>query len=353
MKMIDKVLQRPELESEPPVLIDVGASGGLHAAWRDLAKYSVCIAFDPDDREMRVDTRANREYRKLHLYNRALTADTDGVSDFYLTKEPACSSLLPPRTEKLAAWEFADRFAVVGKSSVRTIHLQSVLQELKIEQVDWFKTDSQGTDLRLFQSLGEPRMRRVLVAEFEPGILDCYRGEDKLWQLISSMDNLNLWMADIDFGGSQRIRKSMMTGFRRFEREYLVHLLKPAPCWAEVTYLNGFADSDFRLRDYLLGWVCATVKGQHGFALELAVLARERFDDGFCEELEQHSIRAIRKGYWNVFAYFPLAARVFRRWRKRKRHENGSLPRRTAPPAAGRLKVFESECSPTPDKQEP
>jgi hypothetical protein len=321
--MIEKVLQRPEFDLQPPVLIDVGASGGLHGAWKDLARYAVCIAFDADAREMSQAPRGATGYRQLHVIDRALTTGEQGVADFYLTKEPACSSLLPPSTEKLAAWQFADRFSVVQKSTVRTIHLRAVLQELKIEHVDWFKADSQGTDLRLFQSLGS-LMNRALVAEFEPGIIDSYRGEDKLWQLMCAMDSLNFWMADIEFLGSQRIRQSCLMDFRDFERNYLIHLLKSAPGWAEVTYLNTFADCDFQLRDYLLGWVCATVKGHHGFALELAIKAKERFREAFCEDLEQNSVRSIRRRYWDLPAYFPLVRRAFRRLRKRSRYANSS-----------------------------
>ena len=49
--MIDKILSRPEFQTEPPVLVDVGASGELHARWKPFAKYAVCIAFDADDRD--------------------------------------------------------------------------------------------------------------------------------------------------------------------------------------------------------------------------------------------------------------------------------------------------------------
>lgn len=325
MKMIDRVLKRHEFQEEPPVLIDIGASGGLHDAWRDLAKYAVCVAFEPDDREMRSTPQASTVYRKLYIYNRALTAGTEGIADFYLTKAPACSSLLPPWTERLAAWEFAGRFEILRKSKVETIHLQTVLRQLKIDQVDWFKTDSQGTDLRLFQSLGEPRMRRVLVAEFEPGILDSYQGDDKLCQLMSAMDGPNFWMCDMSVKGCQRIRKNFMKEFRPVEQRYLVHLLKSAPAWAEVAYLNAFVEDGLRLREYLLGWVCATVKGHHGFALELAINARDRFGDEFCQELEQHSIKLIRRRYWNLLAYLPLLGRTYRRWKKEKQHRNDAV----------------------------
>jgi len=40
MNIIDEVLGRFEFEEKPPILFDVGASGGLNPAWSKLAKYS-------------------------------------------------------------------------------------------------------------------------------------------------------------------------------------------------------------------------------------------------------------------------------------------------------------------------
>ena len=337
MKIIHRVLQRPEFEKEPPVLVDVGASGGLHAAWKPLAKYSLCIAFDPDDREMRIDTSTNGDYRKLYVYNRVLTAGPESAADFYLTKAPACSSVLPPRPEKLASWEFAERFEVLQTVRVETIHLQTVLRELQLNRIDWFKTDSQGTDVRLFESLGEPLVRRVLIAEFEPGILESYQGDDKLWQVMAAMDRLNFWMCDMEIKGSQRIRKSLMRDFWPVETKYMVHLLKTAPGWAEVAYINAFREDDFSLRDWLLGWVCATLKGEHGFAMELATTAQSLFNDPMCEDLRQHSIGSIRSGYFNLFAYSPLIVRVLRKWKKQMRHRKRSLPFTSVPAGQGQM----------------
>lgn len=316
MKLIDWILTRPEFEDAPPVLVDIGASGGLNPAWQDLAKHSVCVAFDADDREMGYTRRASKVYKELYVYNRALSSGPEGTSDFYLTKSPPCSSLLEPNTERLSAWEFADRFAVIKKTTAETMQLATALRELKLDRVDWFKTDSQGTDVRLFQGLGQSLIRRVLIAEFEPGIIDAYHGEDKLWQLMSYMDEQAFWMSDICIKGSNRIRKDLLNGFSRFERDYMVHLLKPSPGWAEVTYLSSFTRDLFSKRDHLLGWVCASTKRQHGFALELATRARVAFDDSVFEELRQRSLHSIRRSYFNFPAYFPLLHRALRRWKK-------------------------------------
>jgi FkbM family methyltransferase len=316
MGILDIVLSRPELQQAPPILIDVGASSGVNPAWKDLAKYSICVAFDPDDREIGQTRRESKFYRQLYVYKRALTSEPVGSAEFYLTRDAPCSSVLPPNNEKLSEWEFAERFEVIKKDTVQTIHLSRVLGELNLNRVDWFKTDSQGTDLRLFLSLGDALIQKVLIAEFEPGIIDAYYGDDKLWTLMSCMHDRGFWMSDIAIHGSKRIRKSLLEGFSRFERDYLVHLLKTSPGWAEVVYLNSFTNRGFNQRDWLLGWVCASIKRQHGFAFELAVGAQKQFADPIFKELQKRSLAAIRRSYLNLPAYFPLLRRALRRWQR-------------------------------------
>ena len=320
MNIIDKVLSRPELEEYPPVLVDVGASSGVNPAWRALAKYSICIAFDADDRGMGQTRRDSNLYKQLHVYNRILTSGEETTADFYLTHDAPCSSMLLPDTEGLSAWEFADRFVVVEKQTVPTTNLQAVLTQLNLDRVDWFKSDSQGIDLRLFLSLGDALVQKVLMAEFEPGVIDAYQGDDKLWTLMSCMHDRGFWMSDMSVLGSNRIRKELLKCFTRFERNYMVHLLKTSPGWAEVAYMNSFSANELGKREYLLGWVCASIKRQYGFALELAVGAKARFDDALFDILRQHSLTAIRQSYLNLPAYFPLFRRALRRWKRLRLH---------------------------------
>src|SRR5437016_975584 len=285
MDIFKKVLSRPELDERPPVLVDVGSSSGVHQAWKVLARYSICLAFDPDEREMGVVQRQSREYRELYVFPCAVGPEPPSFTDLYLTKSPACPSLLKPRPDKLANYEFADRFSVVGKASVTTIDLKTALARAKLDRVDWFKTDSQGMDLRLFTSLGSELLRRVIVAELEPGIIHAYEGEDKLWQVVSYMEANGFWLSRMELKGSQRFNRDLIEGLSFTEKSYLVHLLKAAPGWAEVEYLNSFVSAQLDLRDHLLGWVCAMACGEYGFAAELAINASRRFEDAIFTDL--------------------------------------------------------------------
>jgi len=188
-KLAQKILTSKEVSAEPPILVDIGASGQIHPKWSLIAPYSICIAADADRREMEYSEKADSQYKKLYVIHRVVTETTSSEIDFYLTKSPYCSSSLPPDNDKLASWSFAELFQVEKIVKLPAAPLSSILHEMKIERIDWFKTDSQGTDLRLFASLPGELLAKILVAEFEPGILDAYQGEDKLWQVLAYWKN--------------------------------------------------------------------------------------------------------------------------------------------------------------------
>lgn len=300
MNIIDKILSRSEFAENPPVLLDIGASGEIHPKWRRIAPYSVCIAFDADQREMGYTVKESSGYRKLYVYNSIVAAEEQNETDFYLTRSPFCSSLLQPDQQSLKEWAFGGLFEVERTVRLKTATIPQVLAEIGIGKIDWFKTDSQGTDLRLFNSLGEERINRVLVAEFEPGIIDSYLGEDKLWQLMAYMEKKPFWMVSLEVIGSQRFSlESMAQKCTPLQRKYMHVLLKRSPGWGEVSYLNSFiADSPFLdKRDYLLGWVFSTIEGQHGFAHKIAVDGFRRFNEPIFNEMEELAFSKISRGY--------------------------------------------------------
>ena len=315
--MIDKILSRPEFQTEPPVLVDIGASGQLHGRWKAFAKYAICIAFDADDRDFGYVESESGHFRKLYTFNHIVTessdrrtglteADTD-TTDFYLTVSPHCSSLLRPRPDWIQEYAFAPKFEPTKVVQLKTRSLRSTLDSLAIGQVDWFKTDSQGTDLRLFRDLGDDRARRVLTAEFEPGIASIYEGEDKLYQVLQFMEETGShWLAELLPKGSPRITPALLDSFTNqpLLKKFVLFSLKNSAVWGEMTYLNRFADdTTLTQRNLLLGWVFATTLKQHGFALILTQKAKSRFSDPVFAQLEAYSRRRIwgrifELGFW-------------------------------------------------------
>ncbi|MGD8305249.1 MAG: hypothetical protein PVF17_01220 [Ignavibacteria bacterium] len=301
--ILNKIFNHPELIEHPPVLVDVGASGSLHYKWKKIARYSWCIAFDADKRDFKYTENEAGKFKKLFTYNCIVSNEDKSDSKFYLTRSPYCSSLLEPDTEKLKDQVFSDLFEVEKTVYLPTKSLSNALDELNISRIDWFKTDSQGIDLRLFKSIREEIQKKVLVAEFEPGIINSYKGEDKLFEILKFFDSKDFWLSDINIKGVARIPKKLLKEY--FATSLFFKLAKEslhkAPGWGEMTFFNGFTDDEiFTIRDYMLAWVFATLEKHHAFALVLARNGLEKFKDDIFEEMERKSLSYIKRGIYKL-----------------------------------------------------
>ncbi len=273
-RLLDEILNLDLFTKKPVVLLDIGASGEIHADWKPIAKHCICVAFDADDREFS-DKNDSSGFKKLHLINKIVSDKIEPKISFYLTQSPFCSSTLEPLNTSLQHWEFHKLFDVVKHIDLPNTTLFNCLNQLNLETIDWFKTDSQGTDLRLFTSLPLEWQKKIMVAEFEPGIIDAYKGEDKLWNVLSYMDKMPFWVSELNVQGTKRISKTVLEQLNITPQSRIN--IPVSSCWGEITYFNTFSGKH-TLRDVLLGWVFCTLKKQHGFALELINNVRETSD---------------------------------------------------------------------------
>lgn len=263
MDLIASILNTKELIERPPVLIDIGASGEIHRKWKKIAAWSVCLAFDADDREFNISESSGSGFRKLIKMNRIITSAAVDKADFYLTASPYCSSLLMPERESLSPWLLKDLFLVKEKKKLPAIQLSHALKEANIDYIDWLKTDTQGTDLRIFTSLPAKLSQGILAAEFEPGIIDAYQEEDKLFSVMEVMHKENFWLSSMETKGFQRFPDEFIS---RYSLKDVSRLQRASPCWAELCYLRNMARTR---RDNLLLLVFALLEKQYGFALEI------------------------------------------------------------------------------------
>lgn len=313
MKSVLKaVMSHPLLTARPPVFLDVGASGALPAEWKLLAPYSICIAFDADTRDFQITQSEARDWKRLYSLNRLVSPNVKGEVLFYLTKSPHCSSSLQPDKTSLARWAFSPLFDVVKQVTLPAVDLQKTLVEIGIDYIDWYKADTQGTDLRIFSALDEQIRDRILVADFEPGIIDAYLTEDKLHHVMAYMDERRFWVSRMNLLGSQRIDQDSLTSLSSEEKRGLAYRLKSAPGWCEISYLNSLENGGLGCREYLLAWIFSSMKGEHGFALHVAQSGIETFKDPLFDELRAHSRKSLSRSIVRYTANLAskVAARV-------------------------------------------
>ncbi|NUN08261.1 MAG: hypothetical protein HUU54_03715 [Ignavibacteriaceae bacterium] len=298
-----KILTDPDIIDDPPVLIDIGASEKIHPIWKEIAPHSICVAFDADTRDFNISSAEDKGYKKLYKLNTIVSDKEESKVDFYLTNSPYCSSTLPPREIELSDWAFADKFKVTGKTKLNSITLTRALDELGLNKIDWYKSDSQGTDLRLFRSLKDDIQKNVIVAELEPGIIDSYAGEDKMYEILKYMESLEFWLSDMVVKGSKRIKPEYVDKISSggISRKLTEFSLKTSPGWAELCFVNKFKDIKSR-RSFLLGWLFSSILGQHGFALGLAVQGENIFNEPLFTDLKNNSLKIIRKERFSLRA---------------------------------------------------
>ena len=277
---IDNVLTTLNIQ---PVLIDIGASITPPSQWKSIARRSIYIGFDPDRREL-YDV-PNGQYMRSIVVNEAVTSvPRQNTAHFYLTHSSYCSSMLPPNIEALSQYLFSDLFAVEKEVLVRASSLNAVIDRLGLQGVDWFKTDSQGIDLRLFQSLRDDLRNRVLAIDIEPGLIDAYRGEDFFVDAHRELLNQGFWLSSLDVKGTVRMKRTtfeaVVAKHPGLKDAQIYQAVRPSPGWCEASYLRtieSLSKRNANTRDYALLWVFAMIERQWGYALDIACAYEQRY----------------------------------------------------------------------------
>lgn len=303
MNLLDRIFAEPELQARPPVLVDVGAAGGVNPAWRRIARHAIGVGFEPDARETAALSGAQRQFSRWIFCPALATAvtPTSGRQSFNLTVAPQCSSLLAPDRAGLAEWVFADQFEIVRQMELPASGLTEALQKAGLAGIDWLKCDTQGTDLKLYQSLPADWRERLLAVEFEPGFIDAYTGEDQVADILAAMKPAPFWLSRLDVGKTPRGRPSMMPMGRS---PWSRRLAPSAPAWAGLQFLRDVARTPRPLdrRAWLLTWVFATIAGQPGQALTVALEGQQLLGGLLFEQMAAYSRRQIQ---WAMVRNFP------------------------------------------------
>lgn len=264
-----------------PYLLDVGASFTPPAIWKPIAQSSRYLGFDPDDR----DIPAINGYLEMQIIDKALTVDDRETQEFFLTRFPYCSSTLEPAADDLAPYFFADLFEVDRVVEAPATSMEKLVSSKQISKIDWFKTDSQGTDLRLFQSIPESVRNEIIAVDIEPGLIDVYKKEDTFVAAHQALVDEGFWLSNIDILGSQRLRKLVLPDLAKtvgLSKNLTSKALRASPGWCEARYFRpiGYFDTVSNpQRSLLLAWAFAIVDAQYGYAFELQRMYQLNYSD--------------------------------------------------------------------------
>ncbi len=307
--LVKRIASREEIQLKPPVLIDIGASEKLNSIWEVIAPFSICIAFDADKREFDYIEKSDSVFKKQYVFNKIVVASTDKKTQpFYLTQNPYCSSLLKPDMESLKQFHYSGLFEIKEVLEMEVIELKSVLAQLNMNYVDWFKTDSQGTDLRLFRSLSQEIQDNALVLEFEPGFMDAYIGEDKIVDVLNYMEKKHFFLTNFTVKGALRLGKKAFDNIFKTAKMKKVgsHIHDKAPGWVEMMYMNKLDMETITAREFMLSWLFATLHNHHDIAFVYAEKALVKKDDVLFKDLKKYSENKLKNKIFTLKGFGRL-----------------------------------------------
>jgi FkbM family methyltransferase len=193
-----KVFLEPEFSSYyqqcPLVLVDVGSSGGVKSNWKLAEKYLQVIGFEPEDEGFdNLATQADSRVRYLNtgLYKEKATLD------FHVTRENTDSSIFKPNRELIDKFPAAERFDIVKTETIRTDTLDNQLQENRIENVDFIKVDTQGSELFILQGANRVLERSVFGLEIEVEFAPMYEGQPLFSEVDSFVRGFGFQLFDL------------------------------------------------------------------------------------------------------------------------------------------------------------
>lgn len=136
----------------PPVMVDIGARGGLQMKWRTYRRLAPLRA---------IMVEANpEEAGRLRQMDRLATVVTAGLGEesgsgtLYLTSDPGCSSVLRPTVEAQALPSVGYRLGIVGTVEIALERADAVFRREGLPAPDFLKLDTQGSEVSILKGFG-------------------------------------------------------------------------------------------------------------------------------------------------------------------------------------------------------
>lgn len=175
-------------------LVDVGASGGISDYWKPAKNHLRVIGFEPDPREYAA--LVARGDKRMTYLRTALFSEKKSLK-LHLTRKQETSSIFLPNRELLNSFPDAERYEVVGEAIIEADTLDSQLATNGIENVDFIKLDTQGSELFILQGASHTLGAHVFGVEVELEFAELYKGQPLFCAVNEFLLEAGFWLFDL------------------------------------------------------------------------------------------------------------------------------------------------------------
>lgn len=167
----EAVLPRKLLANAPLTVVDVGASGGVSPIWRQFGADARIIGFEPNRDEAEKDVFADN----VRIYPMGLGKQS-GTQQLRICTFPYASHTLPIVEEFWRRFPNYDYFELDRLETIEVTDFDGFAQANAIGPVDFFKLDTEGTELDILQGAQRALEASVLGVQIEVGFSEYHHG---------------------------------------------------------------------------------------------------------------------------------------------------------------------------------
>jgi FkbM family methyltransferase len=186
-----------EYAQHPLSLVDVGARGGLKKNWSSARRHLRVLGFEPDRREYdRLVESARTADTPSEYFNVALHNQRGSVP-LHVARDRGLSSIFEPDRAFLDTFPEASRFDMEDVQQVDVDTLDNQLRARKIDDIDFIKADTQGSELFVLQGAREALAGPGIGVEVEVEFTPIYKGQPLFAEVDTFMRGLGYLLFDL------------------------------------------------------------------------------------------------------------------------------------------------------------
>jgi FkbM family methyltransferase len=298
----------------PLVLVDVGARGGLKSNWLRARQHLRLLGFEPDAREFtRLAELAGAPGRSDKFFNTALH-DRRGSLRLHVARDGGLSSIFEPDRAFLDAFPDAGRFDTIDIQQVEADTLDDQLRAHAIDDVDFVKADTQGSELSVLQGGAGALASSVTGVEVEVEFTPIYKNQPLFADVDAFLRGLGFLLFDLRPCYWKRAAGRSLGGPRG------------QVIWADALYLKGTPalsaglaplGPELRKSKVLRAVSISLLYGYYDYALEIVRVAGDVLAADERRVIEQRLRESSAHG--GVLSQFPgrrrLALALRRLWK--------------------------------------
>jgi FkbM family methyltransferase len=172
-------------EANPLLLVDVGARGGLKRDWAAARPHLRVVGFEPEQKEFEKLAQGTGAHDdSTRILNVALHS-VQGPLQFHVARDRGLSSIFEPNRAFLSAFPDAGRFDTIDTQQVAADTLDNVLRVHGVQDADFIKVDTQGSELFVLQGAAATLASTMVGVEVEVEFTPIYTGQP----LFADVDN--------------------------------------------------------------------------------------------------------------------------------------------------------------------